>query len=129
MENFDWYQTLIKPQFAPPDWVFAPAWAILYFTIALSLMFFLKTGVSKGKILPLSVFCVQLLLNFIWSPVFFGFKNIKLALIIIGILWIGILFTIISFHKYSKISAYLLIPYLLWVTFAVYLNYGFWVLN
>ena len=129
MKNFDWYQTLIKPTFTPPDWIFTQAWIVLYFTIALSLMFFLKTGFSKEKILPLSVFAFQLLLNLLWSPVFFGLQNIKLALIVICFLWGSIIFTIILFHKYSKLSAYLLIPYLFWVTFAMYLNYRFLILN
>lgn len=129
MENLDWYQTLTKPQCTPPDWIFAPAWIFLYFTIALSLMLFLKTGFAKEKIFPLIFFACQLVLNFLWSPIFFGMRNIKAAFVLICVLWLFVAAVIILFYKWSKLASYLLIPYFWWVTFAVYLNFGFVLLN
>lgn len=129
MKNMDWFHTLKKPEFAPPDWIFGPVWAILYIMIFLSLVFFLKTGGLKYKILPITFFIIQLLLNFSWSYVFFDLQNIYLALIVIAFLWLTLLITIITFYKHSKIAAWLLIPYFLWVSFASYLNFRYWQLN
>lgn len=129
MDNMTWYELLIKPPFTPAAWVFAPAWIFLYLTIGISLVIFLKTGFSKSKILPLIFFGIQLALNFLWSPVFFGLKNIGAALIIILLMLTSLYLTIFLFYKSSKVSAYLLIPYFLWVCFATYLNIGFYLLN
>lgn len=129
MQNMNWFHSLKKPALAPPDWLFAPVWAILYIMIFLSLVFFLKTGGIKHKIIPIIFFIVQLLLNFSWSGVFFGMQKIGLALIIIALLWITLLITIITFYKHSKLAACLLVPYFLWVSFATYLNFEYWRLN
>ena len=124
-----WYNTLNKPIITPPAGVFAPVWVILYILMGLSFYFFISKGFSKGKIFPTILFAIQLLLNIIWSPIFFALQNIGLALIIVILMWFSILLTIFTFYKYSKLASLLLIPYFLWVTFAVYLNIGFWVLN
>lgn len=129
MQNMNWFHSLKKPALAPPDWLFAPVWAILYIMIFLSLVFFLKTGGIKHQIIPIIFFIVQLLLNFSWSGVFFGMQKIGLALIIIVLLWITLLITIITFYKHSKLAACLLVPYFLWVSFATYLNFEYWRLN
>jgi len=94
MNNMNWYQLLIKPPFTPPAWVFAPAWIFLYITIGISFVIFLKTGVSREKLLPIGLFVAQLILNFLWSPVFFGSKNIGLGLIIITLLLVLLFFTV-----------------------------------
>ena len=129
MQNMNWFHSLKKPTFAPPDWIFTPVWTILYIMIFLSLVFFLKTGGTKHKIIPISFFIFQLILNFSWSGVFFGMQKIDLALIIIALLWITLLITIITFYKHSKLAAWLLVPYFLWVCFATYLNFEYWRLN
>ena len=129
MQNLNWFHTLKKPLFAPPDWMFAPVWAILYIMIFLSLIIFLRTGSLKYKKLPILFFLIQLLLNFSWSSIFFGMQRIDIALVIILLLWIFLLITIFMFYKSSKAAAWLLIPYFLWVSFATYLNYGYWRLN
>lgn len=129
MMNMDWYNTLNKPFLTPPSSVFAPAWIVLYILIAISFILFLKGGYNKGKKLPLIFFTVQMILNFIWSPVFFGMQKILPALIIIFFMWIFICLTIIFFFRHSKMAAFLLLPYLIWVSFAFYLNFGFYVLN
>lgn len=129
MKNIDWFQSLNRPEFAPPDWIFAPMWIFLYITIAISLIFFYKGGITKEKRLPLLYFFIQLFLNIIWSPTFFGNMNIKGGLIIVILLLLTLSLTIISFYKYSKTSAFILLPYFLWVCFATYLNYQYFKLN
>lgn len=129
MQNMNWFHALKKPFLAPPDWIFAPIWSILYVMIVLSLVFFLKTGGLKFKILPIFFFIIQIILNFSWTNIFFGMQKIGTALIIIVFLWIFLLLTITTFYKHSKISAWLLVPYFLWVSFATYLNFEYWRLN
>lgn len=129
MQNIEWFNSLNKPFLNPPSEVFMPVWIFLYITIGLSLIFFLKDGFNKSKIKGTIFFAIQILLNFIWSPIFFGMQNIRLAMIVIAFMWLFILLTIISFHKHNKTSAIILIPYFLWVSFASYLNFQFLRLN
>lgn len=125
-----WYQTLIRPDLAPPDWVFAPVWTTLFALMGISVFLIWEKSVSnKGARFALFVFACQLLLNLLWSMIFFGLQSPGWALLEIGILWIAITTTILLFHKISRLASLLLIPYILWVTFAVYLNYLFWILN
>lgn len=127
--NLDWYNTLNKPLFTPPSEIFAPAWLILYILIFVSLYIFIKTRTDKSKSFGILLFVIQMGLNLLWSPVFFYFRDMKAAFYVIILLVIFLILNIVSFYKISKISAILLIPYLLWVCFAIYLNYGFMVLN
>ena len=127
--DLTWYDTLNKPAFTPPSWVFAPAWTILYLMIFLSFMIFIMTKTMQDKTLGVSLFLVQLILNFLWSPVFFYWKNITLSFVIIILLLGFLLMTIINFYKISKWSAILLIPYFLWICYATYLNYEFMMMN
>ena len=122
MQNIEWYNNLNKPFLNPPDWVFAPAWTILYILITISFILFIRDGMNKQKVLPLLFFLVQIILNFLWTPAFFIFSQIKIALIILIFIWIFLLLTIITFYKHSKTAAILLIPYFLWTSFAFYLN-------
>ena len=122
MQNIEWYNNLNKPFLNPPDWVFAPAWTILYILITISFILFIRDGMSKQKVLPLLFFLVQIILNFLWTPAFFIFSQIKIALIILIFIWIILLLTIITFYKHSKTAAILLIPYFIWTSFAFYLN-------
>ena len=126
----DWYLTLNKPSFNPPNWLFAPVWTILY------LMMGVAAGVVWGKGFhqiwvktALYHFGFQLLLNALWSMVFFGLKDVLAALFIIIALIIAIAFTIKFFKVVSRKAAILMIPYLLWVCFATILNYKIWELN
>jgi len=122
-----WYVTLSKPFFTPPSWLFAPAWITLYFLMGISLyLVWIKGNKIKEAI---SVFGIQLALNITWSFAFFGLKNLLFGLINILVLWFAILVTIKKFYKIDKNAAYLLVPYLAWVTFATFLNYYIWVLN
>ncbi len=128
-----WYSGLTKPALNPPGWVFGPVWVILYFLMGISLWlvwsFDGARDKTRNKTKALWLFAAQLVLNAIWSPVFFGAHSIGGALAIIALLWAAIVLTIFTFAKVSKTAAWLLVPYILWVSFAVYLNFSIWVLN
>lgn len=131
-----WYANLLKPEFNPPNWIFGPVWTTLYLLMGISLFRIWqketrseKKTKSLDKKSALWVFSIQLLLNTGWSLIFFGLKNPMLAFFEIVIMWIFILLTIIKFNKIDKIAAILLVPYLLWVSFATVLNYFIWQLN
>ncbi len=123
-----WYATLAKPVLNPPGWIFGPVWTILYLLMGISLWLIWKSD-SKEKKKALWLFFAQLMLNAIWSPVFFGGQFIGGALAIIVLLWAVIVLTILVFTKISRAAAWLLLPYILWVSFAAYLNFGIWILN
>lgn len=126
----NWYETLQKPFFAPPNWVFGPAWTLLYFLMGVSFYLIWRQGWKKKKVSTAGkYFLAQLALNFIWSPIFFGLRSPELGLIVIVALWILIVLTMKKFYALSKPAFYLLIPYLAWVTFATILNGAIMVLN
>ena len=123
-----WYATLAKPVLNPPGWIFGPVWTTLYLLMGISLWLIWKSD-SKEKKRAVWLFLAQLVLNAIWSPVFFGGQSIGGALAIIVLLWAAIVLTILVFTKISKTAAWLLVPYILWVSFAMYLNFAIWLLN
>lgn len=128
MLDYIWYFSLTKPYLAPPAWIFAPVWSFLYLTIAFSfVLYFLKKDENKG--LGYLYFLVQMILNLIWTPVFFGTKNILLALIVIILMDVFIILTIKKFYEVRKFAGLILIPYLIWTLFATYLNFGYFILN
>jgi len=125
-----WYATLQKPSFAPPNWVFFPVWTSLFIMMGISLFLVWQKGWDDKKVkIAIYIFAVQLVMNILWSVAFFGFRSPLLGLMEIIILWITILATTLSFIKVSRTAAYLLIPYIIWVTFAAILNYSIWRLN
>ena len=125
-----WYAALNKPIFSPPNYLFAPVWTILYILMGISLYLVWKKGIKTKKSREaIYTFGVQLFLNAIWSPVFFGYKNIFLALIVIVLMLVFIIKTIVLFAKIDKKAAYLLYPYAAWVSFATILNFSVWILN
>lgn len=123
-----WYYNLTKPPLAPPDWIFPPVWSILYFSMLVALLLYLFKP-AQNKKSDYIYFIAQLFLNLLWAPVFFYLKNMFLALIVIILLDIFVILTIKSFYKVSKISGLILIPYLIWILFATYLNIGYLLLN
>lgn len=126
----EWYSLLNRPSFAPPNWVFAPVWTGLYFLMGISLFLVWRRSSSEKKVgRSLILFFVHLVFNTLWSIVFFGLHQIFLSLLIILVLWFLIILVILNFYKINKTSAYLLVPYLYWVTFASVLNYSYWFLN
>jgi len=124
----NWYKGLVKPSFAPPNWLFMPAWLFLYFLMGVALFLILKSQSEKKKI-ALSFFSTQLILNMFWSIIFFGLHQPLIAFIEIIILWVFILLTIVKFYKIDRQAALLLIPYQVWVTFASVLNFALFYLN
>ena len=125
----DWYVTLNKPSFNPPNYLFAPVWTTLYALMGISLFLVWKSPEGRDRNNALVIFAVQIALNFIWSFLFFKFNLVGVALVEIVLLWISILMMIIFFRRISKLAAFLQIPYLLWVSFASVLNAAIWFLN
>lgn len=125
-----WYKGLNKPIFSPPNWIFGPVWTILYLMMGIASYLIWKEGIKKQKIKhALTFYAIQLFLNFVWSWLFFGLHSPILAFIEIVLLWFFIFLTILKFYQISKPAAYLLIPYLLWVSFASVLNLAIVILN
>lgn len=125
-----WYATLNKPPFAPPNWLFGPVWTLLYFLMGVSFYLIWKQDWNKKKVrLAGMYFLGQLGLNFIWSPIFFGLRAPLLGLIVIVVMWVLIMITMKKFYPLSRAAFYLLMPYLLWVSFATVLNAAIVVLN
>jgi len=128
-DSLIWYEYIFKPEFTPPSWIFMPVWIILYLLMGISLFLVLKTENSTRKTHALIIFGVQLFLNALWAPVFFGLRSIIGGFFVIFLLWLSIFFTFYKFYKLSPMASYLLIPYLLWVSYAVGLNLSIWILN
>ena len=125
-----WYATLNKPSFSPPNWIFAPVWTLLYFMMGVSAYLVWKEGLKKKSVKKaLFYFIFQLTCNFLWSFLFFYLRSPLLAFADIVLLWILIVLTMIKFYKISKAASYLLLPYLLWVSFASILNLFIVILN
>jgi tryptophan-rich sensory protein len=133
-----WYQTIEKPSFSPPDWLFGPVWTTLYVMMGISLFIVWRattntttfTQVRRGrKALAFIAFSSQILLNVLWSFIFFGLRSPQLAFAEIMILLISIVVTIVIFSKISKLAAVLMMSYAVWVTFASLLNLQIWLLN
>lgn len=123
-----WYAALQKPALNPPAWIFGPVWTTLYFLMGISLWLVWKSdAVKKG--MAMRLFAMQLALNAIWSPIFFGAHATGGALAVMVLLWAAIGATILAFRRISAVAAWLLVPYILWVSFAGYLNYSIWMLN
>ncbi|MEW6617341.1 MAG: TspO/MBR family protein [Patescibacteria group bacterium] len=125
-----WYATLIRPSFSPPNWIFGPVWTLLYILMGVSLFIVWKSDSDKNKKrVAMVVFFGHLVLNTLWSIIFFGLNNPFFAFIEIIILWLSILVTAFLFFRIKKIAGILFIPYLLWVSFASVLNFSIWQLN
>ena len=121
-----WYSTLTKPSFNPPNWVFGPAWTILYIMMGIAL--YLVWNASNNRI-AVTFFVIQLALNFLWSFLFFALENPLIAFIEILLLLGMIILTAVQFYPVSRTAAFLLIPYILWVIFASVLNFRIYWLN
>lgn len=125
-----WYSALAKPEFSPPAWLFGPVWIVLYAMIGISLYLIWRKGLSDKSVESVFIlFLVHLFLNAIWSVIFFGMKDIVLAMIDITILWLMIALLIYKSFAMDKLASLLLLPYFLWVSFASVLNFSIWKLN
>ena len=125
----NWYASLQKPVFNPPNWLFGPVWTILYTLMGVALYLVWKKPISKDRNIAIIIFMIQFTLNFFWSIIFFKYHYLGWALVEILLMWTFILLSTLLFWKHSKLSVYLLIPYLFWVSFAIILNAAIFQLN
>jgi len=125
----EWFDTLAKPSFNPPSYLFGPVWTVLYILMGISMFLIWNTPKTELRQKALLVFGIQLFFNFWWSILFFSFHTILISVIDILLMWVLIIYMIILFKSIKPIAAYLQIPYLLWVTFASVLNISIWYLN
>jgi tryptophan-rich sensory protein len=125
-----WYATLKKPSFQPPNWLFAPAWTLLFLLMGIALYLIWNKGLPFAQVRTAVIFfAIQLALNILWSVLFFGAKLPLAGLIEIALLWVAILLTILRFWPLSRPAGILLLPYILWVSFATALNAAIVLLN
>lgn len=125
-----WYASLHKPELAPPNWVFGPVWTTLFVLMAVAAFVVWKKGKDRHRVrVGLALFFAQLLLNVLWSVVFFGLHQLGTAVLEVAVFWLSIAATIWAFAKVSKTAAWLMSPYLGWVSFASYLTFAIWMLN
>lgn len=126
-----WFQSLMKPTWNPPGWVFAPAWTLLYTLMAVSVWWVRRDieATARERTVAMRLFWLQLILNLAWTPIFFGLHQPGLAFVEICLLWLAALATALAFGKISSIAGYLLVPYLAWLSFALVLNGTIWLLN
>jgi translocator protein len=125
----EWFATLNRPSFSPPNWIFGPVWTTLYILLGISFFLIWKQEASKQRNQAIIVFLVQMALNFAWSFIFFYFNRIGLALAEIILLWTSIIIMLVLFFKLKPLAAYVNIPYLIWVSFATILNASYYLLN
>ncbi len=124
-----WYQTLAKPAFNPPDWVFGPVWTVLFVLMALAAALVWRHGPVPGRRPAIAWFLAQLALNLAWTCLFFGLQQVGLALLCLILLWFAIAATLWQFGRNDRLAGWLLAPYLAWVSFAGILNLAIWRLN
>ena len=125
----EWYASLAKPRWNPPSWYFAPVWSALYVMMAVAAWMVWQRGGWSAPRRPLALFLGQLALNALWTPLFFGGHRMGLALAEIMLLWLAIVGTVRAFWSVNRVAAWLLVPYLAWVSFAAFLNFTLWRLN
>jgi tryptophan-rich sensory protein len=124
-----WYESLTKPFLLPPAQIFSPVWIILYATLLISLIFYALAITGKSKLSGYVVFIIHMIFNLLWSFVFFSLQRIDLALVVIVIMDLTAIYIAAKFYTVSKFSGIILIPYLIWIFFATYLNIMFLILN
>ena len=126
-----WFAELLKPTWNPPSWIFAPVWTLLYATMAVALWLVRREPANEDRLrkVALVLFAIQFALNLAWTPLFFGLRSPGLAFAEICLLWIALLSTMLAFGRVRPLAGYLLLPYLLWVSFARVLNGTIWLMN
>lgn len=125
----DWFDALRKPAIMPPGWAFGAAWSTLYIFLGIAIALVLSVRGAPGRALAVGLFAAQMLLNFSWSPVFFGMHEARPALFIIILMLVLSIATTFLFRRINRLAAWLMVPYLAWLSFASLLNYRIIVLN
>ncbi|TAK55238.1 MAG: tryptophan-rich sensory protein [Gammaproteobacteria bacterium] len=123
------YQELVRPGWSPPGWIFGPVWTLLYLSMGIAAWFAWRAGGWRGARIALALFVAQLVLNALWSWLFFAWRQGALAFVDILVLWVLIAATVVAFWRQRPLAGALLLPYLAWVSFAAVLNYTVWQLN
>lgn len=123
----EWYPTLVKPWFTPPDWLFAPVWTLLYVLMGIAAFVVWRQDAERKT--ALAVFFLQLMLNALWTPVFFGLRSVAGGMVVMVLLLLAVAVTTVLFFRRSRLAAILLFPYLAWTAFAAFLNLSLLVLN
>jgi tryptophan-rich sensory protein len=124
-----WYTGLVKPNFTPPNWIFGPVWTALYVMMAVACFRILRREITRGPRQPIIAYILQSILNGLWSVVFFGLTSPALGLLVIAPLWLSIIWTMVIFWRIDRVAGSLFFPYIAWVSFAIALNVGIWILN
>ena len=124
-----WYAGLTKPLWTPPAWIFGPVWSILYLSMAVAAWLVWRQAGLAGAAVPMALFGIQLLLNALWSWLFFGLHSPSAASVDIVLLWMAIVATTVAFGRRSTVAGILFVPYLIWVSFAAMLNFAIWQMN
>ncbi|AKH98237.1 TspO/MBR family protein [Halanaeroarchaeum sulfurireducens] len=127
-----WYPTLTRPAIAPPDWIFAPVWTVLFALMGVAVWLVWRKASGErahAARLALALFAGHFVVNIAWSAVYFGLQSLRGGLVVIVVLWALIVATIGAFARVDRRAGLLLVPYLAWVSFAAYLNYAFWAVN
>lgn len=119
----DWYEKLSKPPWTPPNWVFPVTWSVLYILMAWSAS---RVALLDGNALAMAFWALQIALNTLWTPVFFGLRKMRAAMIVISALWLSVAATAFAFWQLDPVSGLMLLPYLVWVTIAAALNFSVW---
>ena len=125
----DWYSSLNKPSWNPPSWLFGPVWSVLYCMMAVAAWLVWCQGGWQRQRIPLALFVLQLALNALWTPLFFGLHMPGLAFVEMCLLWLALVSTLLLFWRVRPLAGIMLIPYLGWVSFAAFLNFTIWRLN
>jgi tryptophan-rich sensory protein len=126
---YDWYPTIAKPTWTPPNWVFGPVWSALYFMMACAVWLVWRQGNAVSRTVPMACFGIQLMLNLVWSLLFFGWRSPSAAFVGVLLLWVSIAATARVFAGRSRIAGLMMAPYLAWTSFAAILNFYIWRLN
>lgn len=124
-----WYATLVKPSFNPPNFLFAPVWIILYTLMAISFYLIWNEEPSPKRDKALALFIIQMVFNILWSFIFFNQHAIFLAFLDIVLMWLFIIFSMVAFYKINPKASLLLVPYIIWISFAMLLNFAIWNFN
>jgi translocator protein len=124
-----WYAAVVKPDWVPPQNWFPPVWMVLYVLMSIAAWIVWRERYHRGRTLAITAYCIQLLLNTLWAPVFFGLKNIDAGLFCIVATWLAVGWTMREFARVKAAAALILVPYFLWITFIAAINLAVWKLN
>lgn len=122
----EWYRALNKPSWTPPDWVFPITWTVLYASMSFAAA---RVAPAEGSAYAMAFFALQIALNTLWTPIFFGLRKLAGGMLVLSCLWLAVFATLVSFWQIDWIAGLLIVPYIIWVSIAAALNFAVWRLN